>query len=229
MTTARDRIIVALDRSKRDDLLRLADQLSGEVGWLKIGLQAFVANGPAIVRELAERDVKIFLDLKFHDIPNTAANAVREALALGAHMTNVHAAGGAAMLSACAEASAESSILLGVTILTSLADDDLAAIGYSGTAEQNVVRLAKLCADSGLNGVVASPNEVRAIREGCGESFVIVTPGIRPEGDDAGDQKRMMTPRQAVDAGSTYLVIGRPITSASDPRGAAARIVAQLG
>lgn len=222
-----ERLIVALDRSEREEILRLADQLRGVVGMLKVGLQAFVSNGPSIVQELIADEHEVFLDLKFHDIPNTASNAVAEAARLGARLTNVHASGGAAMLRACAEAIPEGSRtqLLGVTILTSLSDEDVSTLGYSGGASENVARLARLCRDSGVPGVVASPNEIELIRGACGDDFLILTPGIRAAADASGDQKRTMTAREAVQRGATWIVVGRPITGERDPRAAAERIV----
>jgi orotidine-5'-phosphate decarboxylase len=218
---ATDRLIVAIDRSSRDEILRLADVLHGAAGVLKIGLQAFVANGPSIVREVIDRGAKVFLDLKIHDIPNTAKNAVAEAASLGAAMVTVHTAGGEAMLRACA---IDSTLILGVTILTSLDDAELQRIGFRGTPIDNAVRLAKLAQESGLRGVVASPHEVAAIRDACGGMQLIV-PGIRPEGSEVGDQRRTMTPAAAIAAGADYIVVGRPITDASDPRAAALAIV----
>lgn len=222
-----DRIIAALDVSTRSDILRLAETLAGTVGWLKIGLQAFVSTGPALVRELVAGGHRIFLDLKFHDIPNTAANAVAEAVKLGVAMTNVHAAGGSAMLRACSGAKGDA-ILLAVTILTSMSEAELPEVGFSGGAEENVVRLAKLTRECGLDGVVASPREIRAIRSACGDDFVIVTPGIRPPGAPLDDQRRTLTPAEALAAGATYMVIGRPITTAPDPRAAALRIAESM-
>ncbi|MFL6244619.1 MAG: orotidine-5'-phosphate decarboxylase [Thermoanaerobaculia bacterium] len=221
----RDRLVVAVDVSKRDDILRLVDDLRGAVGVFKIGLQAFIANGPSIVREIVASGERVFLDLKIHDIPNTAKHAVGEAAALGASIATVHAAGGEAMLRACAH---DSLLVLAVTILTSLDEPELARIGFAGTPLDNAVRLARLAKDAGLRGIVASPLEIRAIREACGEEFVILTPGIRPAGSDAGDQRRMMTPREAVAAGADYIVVGRPITSAADTRSAALRIVEEM-
>jgi orotidine-5'-phosphate decarboxylase len=218
---ATDRLIVAIDRSSRDDILRLADALHGVAGVLKIGLQAFVANGPAIVREVIDRGAKVFLDLKIHDIPNTAKNAVAEAASLRASMVTVHTAGGEAMLRASA---IDSTLVLGVTILTSLDEAELQRIGFRGTPLDNAVRLAKLAQESGLRGVVASPHEVAAIREACG-ALQLVVPGIRPAESDAGDQRRTMTPAAAIAAGADYIVIGRPITDATDPRAAALAIV----
>lgn len=222
---AHDRLVVAVDASSRDEILRLADSLHGVAGVLKIGLQAFVANGPGIVRELVAREEKVFLDLKIHDIPNTAGHAIAEAASLGAFMATVHTAGGGAMLRACRQ---DALLVLGVTVLTSLAQDDLAEIGLDGTAVANAVRLARLAQRSGLRGVVASPLEIEPIRAACGADLVIVTPGIRPAGTDAGDQRRTMTPREAMRAGADYLVVGRPITGAADPREAASRVAEEM-
>ena len=221
----RNRLVVAVDVSTRDEILRLVDQLRGTVGVFKIGLQAFIANGPSIVREIVSSGERVFLDLKIHDIPNTAKHAVAEAAALGAFIATVHAAGGESMLRACAN---DSLLVLAVTVLTSLDDAELARIGFTGSPMENAVRLAKVAKDSGLRGVVASPLEIRSIREACGDDFVILTPGIRPAGSDAGDQRRMMTPREAVAAGADYIVVGRPITSAADSRSAALRIVEEM-
>jgi orotidine-5'-phosphate decarboxylase len=218
---ATDRLIVAIDRSDRDEILRLSDALHA-AGVLKIGLQAFVANGPSIVREVIDRGAKVFLDLKIHDIPNTAKHAVAAAASLGVAMVTVHTAGGEAMLRACVS---DSTLVLGVTILTSLDDSELQHIGFRGTPLDNAVRLAKLAQESGLRGVVASPHEVAAIRDACGDGLQLVVPGIRPEGSEAGDQRRTMTPAAAIAAGADYIVVGRPITDASDPRSAALAIV----
>jgi orotidine-5'-phosphate decarboxylase len=222
---SRDRLIVAIDRSRRDDILRLADALDGAPAMVKIGLQAFIANGPPIVRELVARGSRVFLDLKIHDIPNTAKHAVAEAAALGVKMLTVHAAGGATMLEECAN---DAPLVLGVTILTSLDDDDLRGIGFAAPVRESSVRLAKLAMASGLRGVVASPREIEAIRDACGGELVIVTPGIRPAGSDAGDQRRTTTPAAAIAAGADYIVVGRPITEASSPRDAALAIVDSL-
>jgi orotidine-5'-phosphate decarboxylase len=224
-----DRLIVAIDRSSRDDILHLADVLHGAAGVLKIGLQAFIANGPSIVREVHERGANVFLDLKIHDIPNTAKHAVAAASSLGVAMVTVHTSGGMAMLQACVAAAAGgSSTLLGVTILTSLDDAELEHIGFTGSPLNNAVRLAKLAQASGLRGVVASPHEVAAVREACGGGMRIVVPGIRPEGSERGDQRRTTTPAAAIAAGADYIVVGRPITDASDPRAAALAIVDSL-
>lgn len=220
-----DRLVVAADLSSRDDILRLADTLRGAAGVLKIGLQAFIANGPSIVRELVSRGERVFLDLKIHDIPNTAQHAVAEVAALGASIATVHTAGGVSMMQACNH---DDVLVLGVTVLTSLTEADLLQIGFGGSAMANAVRLAQLARESGLRGVVASPLEIEPIREACGKGFVILTPGIRPAGADAGDQRRTMTPADAVRAGADYIVVGRPITNAADPRSAALRIVDEM-
>ncbi|MFP5248015.1 MAG: orotidine-5'-phosphate decarboxylase [Thermoanaerobaculia bacterium] len=221
-----DRLVVAVDVSAREDILRLVDTLRGTVGVFKIGLQAFIANGPAIVREVVASGERVFLDLKIHDIPNTAQHAIAEAAALGASIATVHTAGGESMLRACAH---DSLLVLGVTVLTSLTEADLLQIGFGGSAVANAVRLAQLAQASGLRGVVASPLEIAPIREACGRDFTILTPGIRPAGSDAGDQRRTMTPREAIAAGADYIVVGRPITNAADPRSAALRIVEEMG
>lgn len=222
---ARDRLIVALDYSSRDEVLRAVDLLRGTAGVFKIGLQAFVANGPSLVREVVASGERVFLDLKIHDIPNTAGRAVGEAAALGAFMTTVHAAGGPSMLRACASTSV---LVLGVTVLTSLDGQELEATGMSGSPLEAALRLARLCSDAGLGGVVASPLEIASIREACGPGLTIVTPGVRPAGVEAGDQRRVMTPREALAAGADYIVVGRPITKAADPRSAASKIVEEM-
>jgi orotidine-5'-phosphate decarboxylase len=220
-----DRLVVAADLSSRDEILRLVDELHGVAGVIKIGLQAFIANGPSIVREVATRGERVFLDLKIHDIPNTAQHAVAEAASLGAFIATVHASGGEAMLRACAH---DSLLVLGVTVLTSLDEGELQRVGMTGSPMESAVRLAKLAKSAGLRGVVASPQEIAPIREACGGGFVILTPGIRPGGSDAGDQRRTMTPREAVAAGADYIVVGRPITGAADRKSAALRIVEEM-
>ncbi|HEY4641528.1 MAG TPA: orotidine-5'-phosphate decarboxylase [Thermoanaerobaculia bacterium] len=222
---ARDRLVVAADLSSRDDILRLVDELRGAAGVFKIGLQAFIANGPSLVREIVASGEKVFLDLKIHDIPNTGQHAVAEADALGASIVTVHASGGDSMLRACSQSKA---LVLGVTILTSLDDAEIARIGFDGSAMESAVRLARLAQGAGLRGVVASPHEIAAIRDACGSDFVILTPGIRPAGEAAGDQRRTMTPREAIDAGADYIVVGRPITNAKSRREAALRIVGSM-
>ena len=209
--------------------LRLVDQLEGAIAWVKVGLQLFAAEGPPIVRVMKERELKVFLDLKFHDIPNTAAEAVRSALALGADMTTIHLSGGSSMVQSALKAAAGSQMLvLGVTVLTSLDDAQLRELGVLRTPEQQVIELVALGHRCGLRGVVCSPLEIKALRSKFGDSLTIVTPGVRPSGSAADDQRRVMTPADAVRAGANYLVIGRPITAASSPREAAARIADEI-
>jgi orotidine-5'-phosphate decarboxylase len=225
-----DRLVIAIDRSSRDEILTLADALHGAAGVYKIGLQAFIANGPSIVEELVDRGEKVFLDLKIHDIPNTAQHAILEAANSGASMLTIHAAGGPAMMLACASAFANGvrPILLAVTILTSLGEEELTAIGFRGDATSNAVRLARMAQRAGSDGVVASPLEIEAIRNAC-DNFIIVTPGIRGPDDESGDQSRTMTAAEAIRRGATYIVVGRPITGAADPRAAALRLLDTIG
>lgn len=226
-----DRILVALDVPSAEEATSLADRLRGVVGGFKIGSQLFTAAGPALVRTLVDRGDRVFLDLKFHDIPNTVAAAVSAAAALGVWMVNVHAAGGAAMLQAARQAANRGTgpapILIAVTVLTSLDAKALASTGVQDSPLDQVLRLARLAQASGLDGVVASPLETAAIRAACGSDFVIVTPGIRGGGTQD-DQSRTMPAADAIRAGSSYLVIGRPITGAPDPRAAAARMAETL-
>lgn len=228
-----NRILVALDVDRAADAVSLADTLRGVVGGIKIGSQLFTAAGPDVVRTLVSQGHRVFLDLKFHDIPNTVAGAVRSACGLGVWMMNVHASGGRPMMEAArraAETSAEATgsrpLVIAVTVLTSLAADDLTSIGLPHSPDDQVLRLAALAQASGLDGVVASPRETAAIRRACGPDFVIVTPGIRGGGATAApdDQQRTLSPAEAVAAGSSFLVVGRPITAAKDPREAAERI-----
>lgn len=230
-------ILVALDVDSAAKAIALADQLRGSVGGFKIGKQLFTTAGPDVVRELTDRGDRVFLDLKFHDIPNTVAGAVQSAVTTGAWMVNVHASGGSVMMRAAADAASRTAdslgrprpLLIAVTVLTSMDDEGLAEIGVARPMLDQVVHLASLAQASGLDGVVASPHEVGAIRAACGSEFQIVTPGIRPadhQGKD--DQARTLTPAQAIAAGSSFLVIGRPITAAPDPRKAAEAIAATL-
>jgi len=228
---SRNPILCAIDTPDPAAARTLAAQVRGSVGGVKLGLEFFVANGPAAVRHVTG-DAPLFLDLKLHDIPNTVAGAVRSAARLSPLLLTIHAAGGPAMMRAAAEA-AEAAPgprmkLLGVTVLTSLDDTDLAATGQRGPAADQAQRLALLARASGLDGIVCSPHEVAALRAACGRDFLLVVPGIRPHGAAARDQKRVMGPRAAIEAGADYLVIGRPITAAPDPASAAHAIAAEL-
>jgi orotidine-5'-phosphate decarboxylase len=230
----RDRLIVALDFSTAAEAISMAEKLRGHVGLFKVGSQLFTAEGPMVARGLAALGEKVFLDLKFHDIPNTVHAAAREAARIGVTMLNVHASGGRKMMEAALEGSRQGSsgrerpLVLAVTVLTSLGTDDLAAIGLNGDAEAAAIRLARLAQVAGLDGVVASPLEIAAIRRTCGPNFVVVTPGIRPTAAAADDQTRIATPGHAIRAGADYLVVGRPITAAADTAAAAAAIVAEM-
>ncbi len=230
-----DRVLVALDTPDLARAKSLATALSGLVGGLKIGKEFFTAHGPQGVREVAG-DLPLFLDLKFHDIPNTVASALRAAVDLKPLIVNVHASGGEAMMAAAADAVDEAAAgrgvprpqLIGVTVLTSLDDADLEAVGQRGPASEQVLRLARLARASGLDGVVCSPREIAMLREALGPDFLLVVPGIRPDWAAKGDQKRVTTPAEALAAGADYLVIGRPITGADDPAAAARRIAEEM-
>ena len=214
------RSIVPLDVPDAEAALALASRLDAKLCRVKVGKELFVAAGPAVVAKLQERGLEVFLDLKFHDIPNTVAGACRAAAKLGVWMMNVHASGGEAMLRAAREsieAVARPPILIAVTILTSLADADLERIGLHGSLTENVERLARLARACGLDGVVCSAQEAPLIRKAAGDDFILVTPGIRLRDDRKDDQARIVTPAEAVRLGANYLVIGRPITQAPDP------------
>lgn len=225
-------VIVALDFDSADAALGLADRLDPSTCRLKVGKELFTRTGQGLVEVLVQRGFDVFLDLKFHDIPNTVAAAVRSAAELGVWMVNVHASGGRRMMQAAREslsALADPPLLIGVTVLTSLSDEDLQELGWSGTVEERVLQLAALAADCGLDGVVCSARETQALRAQCGPGFSLVTPGIRLAGDAAGDQRRVVTPADAVANGSDYLVIGRSITQADDPVAALERVHRELG
>ena len=226
-------ILVALDVSTAAEALEIADELRGVVGGFKIGSQLFTSAGGSIVSRLVENGDRVFLDLKFHDIPNTVAGAVKAGTEMGVWMLNVHASGGAAMMQAARRAADQSGLprplVIAVTVLTSLDAATLASVGVAASPLEQVIRLARLAQDSGLDGVVASPLETSAIRAACGADFLIVTPGIRADaaaGSD--DQKRTMTAAGAIAAGSSYLVVGRPITGAIDRRAAAEAMAADV-
>lgn len=214
------RIIVPLDVPDAESALTLASRLDPKLCRVKVGKELFVSAGPDVVARLQERGLEVFLDLKFHDIPNTVAGACRAAARLGVWMMNVHASGGEAMLRAAREAVASVArppLLIAVTILTSLSEDDLARVGYMGSMLENVERLARLARVCGLDGVVCSAQEAPMLRKATGEDFVLVTPGIRLAGETAHDQSRVVTPEEAVRLGANYLVVGRSITGARDP------------
>jgi orotidine-5'-phosphate decarboxylase len=232
MTTAENsRVIVALDFAHAQAALQLVDRLEPGACRLKVGKELFTRSGPALVEKLSAKGFDVFLDLKFHDIPNTVASACHAAADLGVWMLNVHALGGSRMLAAAREGVARAGnapLLVGVTILTSMDASDLAGIGLAGTPEDNVMRLAALAAQAGLDGVVCSSREAHILRERHGADFRLVTPGIRPAGTSAGDQRRVMTPLDAIRNGSDYLVIGRPVTQADDPAGVLRTINSEL-
>ncbi len=232
----RKRLIFALDVPTQGEALELVDRLAGEVGLFKVGKQLFVSSGPEIVKEIGRRGADVFLDLKFHDIPRTVAKAAAEATKLGVSMLDVHATGSVEMMrqtvrevtKVARKENLKRPKLLAITVLTSLNSEDLGKVGVRASVENQVARLAKLARLCGMDGVVASPLEVARIREECGSRFLIVTPGVRPASSDIEDQKRVMTPEQAIRAGAKYLVIGSPIRNASDPVQAARDIVAEM-
>lgn len=226
------KIIIALDYPEAAPALALADRLNPGQCRLKVGKELFTASGPQLVEKLQQRGFDIFLDLKFHDIPNTTAQACKAAASLGVWMVNVHALGGRRMMEAAREAVASSAHqpkLIAVTMLTSMAQEDLADIGIAGTPAQMVLRLATLASASGLDGVVCSAQEAALLRSHCGADFCLVTPGIRPASASLDDQSRVMTPEDALRAGSSYLVVGRPITRAADPMQALLDINNEIG
>ncbi|MGH9377906.1 MAG: orotidine-5'-phosphate decarboxylase [Terriglobia bacterium] len=228
------KLMVALDLPTADAASRMAERLQGHVGMFKVGFELFSAEGPVLPRYLAARGERVFLDLKFHDIPNTVRSASREAAGLGVSMFNVHASGGRKMMEAALEGAREGqgtgerSLVLAVTVLTSLSAADLREIGLNGSPEDAVLRLALIAKSAGLDGVVASAREAAAIRKACGPGFTIVTPGIRPASSAAQDQARVSTPEDAIRAGADYLVCGRPITASAEPESAADAIVAEI-
>jgi orotidine-5'-phosphate decarboxylase len=234
-----DQLRIALDVESGARALQLASSLREVAGGFKIGSRLFTAEGPAVVRALADRGDRVFLDLKFHDIPTTVATAVAAATSLGVWMVNVHAAGGRRMMRAAKDAAEETAarqhgktpLVIAVTVLTSFSADTLAETGVRRPVLEQVTTLAQLARAAGLDGVVASPHETRTIRECCGAEFTVVTPGVRGGGADTGgkdDQERTMSPGEAIAAGASYLVVGRPIVGAPDPRAAAERIRSEI-
>jgi orotidine-5'-phosphate decarboxylase len=226
---AKEKIIVAIDSPDFKSALALISPLAGEGCVFKIGLQLFTAVGPSIIKEIQSLGARVFLDLKFHDIPNTARAAVKSAVALGVDMTTIHLAGGPAMVSESVAAAENSkTLVLGVTVLTSMDDETLDIVGIPRPPTDQVLYLAEMGANCRLRGVVASPHEITPLREEFGHGLVIVTPGVRPAGSDKGDQRRVMTPGEAVRCGADYLVLGRPITAAASPRDAFLRIADEI-
>jgi orotidine-5'-phosphate decarboxylase len=228
-------LIVAADLPGRPEIERLAEQVAGVAGYLKLN-SGFLAHGPELVAAIRALGLEVFLDLKFHDIPNTAANYAREAVRMGVAMFTLHASGGPGMMNGCVEAAREEAARLGaeppkvlaVTALTSMSDGDLAATGVSGGRDEQVARLARLAKDSGADGVVCSVGEAAAVRSACGEGLLVVTPGVRPAGSGADDHARSATPAEAVRAGADHVVVGRPIYGSDDPAAAARAIAAEL-
>ena len=229
MTRTADKIIVALDLPTKTAALELVTQLGDQISFFKIGLQLYTAEGPEIVRAVIAAGAKVFLDLKLHDIPNTVAKAVESAANLGVQMLTIHLSGGSEMIRAATGARPKNISILGVSVLTSATEQTLREIGISDKVDSQVLRLAKLGVEAEIDGIVASPHEIKALRAEFGEKIKIVVQGIRPSWAEPGDQKRFMTPRQAVDAGADYIGIGRPITTHPRPREALAKILEEIG
>ena len=228
MTNAADKIIVALDVPNKKEALGLVEQLRKQISFFKIGLQLFTAAGPQVVRDTLKSGAKVFLDLKLYDIPNTVAHAIESAAELGVQMVTVHLSGGEAMVKAALAARKSNLSILGVTVLTSLDGASIRALGISSTIEEQVSRLAKLGIAAGVDGLVVSPHEIEVLRPQFGNNIELVVPGIRPAWSETGDQKRIMTPREALESGADYLVIGRPITAHKNPREAVTKILGEL-
>ena len=228
MTKGANKIIVALDVASQKEALRLVEQLSAEISFFKIGPQLYTAEGPEIVRAVTASGAKIFLDLKLHDIPHTVARAVESASELGVQMLTIHLTGGSEMIRTAVAARKKEMSILGVTVLTSSTQQTLNEIGIEEQLDRHVLRLGNLGVAAGIDGLVASPFEARFLRSELGDKIKIVVPGVRPNWSEPGDQKRFMTPREAIEAGADYLVIGRPITAHKDPREAVEKILEEL-
>jgi orotidine-5'-phosphate decarboxylase len=229
----KERIIIALDVNSRREALGLIEPLKELTGMVKVGLQLYTAEGPTLVREIVELGVNVFLDLKFHDIPNTVRNAAVEAAKLGVSMMTIHTAGGRAMMESVSKSlqdkfGSKKPIVVGITVLTSLDDTALQDIGVGSATNDQVLRMARLADSSGLDGVVCSPREIRMIRGVARSGFKIVTPGIRMPGQSADDQERTATPKEAIGAGADYIVVGRSVTNAPDPRAAMQELIQSL-
>ncbi|PYV62997.1 MAG: orotidine-5'-phosphate decarboxylase [Acidobacteria bacterium] len=231
MISTRERLIVALDISSSADALKIVSSLGDSVQTYKVGMQLYTAEGPKIVRDLISAGKSVFLDLKYHDIPNTVAATVREAAHLGVSMMTVHASGGTKMLRAAAEAARSANSppkILAVTVLTSMDENDLHEIGVSGQPVDQVLKLASIALAAGCDGIVSSAREVRNLRTSFGQSFLAITPGVRPAGAAHGDQARVVTPAEAIAAGATHIVVGRPITAALRPEAAIQSVLREL-
>jgi orotidine-5'-phosphate decarboxylase len=228
MTNGTDKIIVALDVPTKEKALKLVDQLRDRISFFKIGLQLYTAEGPEIVRAVLSTGAKVWLDLKLHDIPNTVARAVESTSRLGVYMLTIHLSGGNEMIRAATAARASNILLLGVTVLTSATEQTLREIGIADKVDDQVLRLARLGVEAGIDGVVASPHEITKLRAEFGNKIKIVVQGIRPNWAEPGDQKRFMTPRQALEAGANYIGIGRPITGHPQPSQAVDKILAEI-
>ena len=228
MTKAADKIIVALDVATTKEALQLVEQLQPDVSFFKVGLQLYTAEGPEIVRAVLGAGAKVFLDLKFNDIPTTVARTIEAAGSLGVQMLTIHLSGGTDMIRAAVSVPKKELWILGVTVLTSADEGMLRETGISDRIDDHVLRLAKLGVAKGVDGIVASPHEIKFLRAEFGDKIKIIAPGIRPGWSDPGDQKRYMTPRQALDAGADFLVIGRPITARKNPREAVEKILAEI-
>jgi orotidine-5'-phosphate decarboxylase len=228
MTKAADKIIVALDLPTEEKALGLVEQLRDQISFFKVGLQLYTAEGPEIVRDVLSTGAKVWLDIKLHDIPNTVARAVESASHLGVHMLTIHLSGGSEMIRAATTARANNILLLGVTVLTSATEQTLREIGIADKVDDQVLRLARLGVEANIDGLVASPHEIRTLRGEFGDKIKIAVQGIRPTWAEPDDQKRFMTPREAIEAGADYIGIGRPITAHRNPREAVAKILDEL-
>jgi orotidine-5'-phosphate decarboxylase len=228
MTKTADKLIVALDVATKKKALELVEQLRGDISFFKIGLQLYTAEGPEIPRAILSTGARVWLDLKLYDIPNTVARAVESASTLGVQMLTIHLSGGSEMICAATDARANNMIILGVTVLTSATEETLREIGIPARVDEQVLRLARLGVDAGIDGLVASPHEIKPLRGEFGDRIKIAVQGIRPIWAEPGDQKRFMTPRQAIEAGADYIGIGRPITANPRPTEAVARILEEL-
>ena len=228
MTRNADKIIVALDVATKKEALALVEQLRAQISFFKVGLQLYTAEGPEIVRGILATNAKVFLDLKLHDIPNTVGRAVESAARLEVQMLTIHLSGGPEMIRAATAARKNNLSILGVTVLTSADEETLREIGIPDKIDNQVLRLAQLGVEYGIDGLITSPREVKMLRQEFGRKIKIVTPGVRPNWAEAGDQKRAMTPREALDVGADYLVIGRPIVADPNPRQALTKILGEL-